>query len=87
MKNKITILGIFAVDLTFIAKKLPQLGETVLSEDFYLGPGGKGSNQAVAASRLGSDVSFLTLIGDDNFGENSSDGPWVLIASAFGLGN
>ena len=69
MNNKITILGMFAVDLTFVVERLPEIGETIFSEDFYSGPGGKGSNQAVASSRLGADVCFLTSIGKDYFGK------------------
>ena len=45
------------------------MGETILGSDFKLGPGGKGSNQAVAAGRLGADVSFITRLGRDPFAE------------------
>jgi ribokinase len=73
MKAKpITIMGIFAVDLTFLTKSLPVWGETVLGSGFRLGPGGKGSNQSVAAARLGATVYFISKIGDDNFGEIAS---------------
>jgi ribokinase len=65
----ITIMGIFVVDLAFRTNALPRWGETVLGSDFALGPGGKGSNQAVAAARLGGDVSFISKVGRDTFGE------------------
>tara|TARA_B100001057_G_C22808980_1_gene934610 strand:- start:542 stop:1456 length:915 start_codon:yes stop_codon:yes gene_type:complete len=73
MKKKISILGVFAVDMTFIAEKFPKIGETILANDFFLGPGGKGSNQAVASSRLGSEVNFLTALGRDSYGEIGID--------------
>lgn len=68
-RKPITIMGVFAVDLAFRTKHLPVWGETVLGSDFRLGPGGKGSNQAVAAARLGGKVQFITKIGQDMFGE------------------
>lgn len=64
----IAILGIFAADTAYRARRLPQIGETVLGEGFALNPGGKGSNQAVAAARAGGDVALLTKIGRDTFG-------------------
>jgi ribokinase len=65
----ITIMGIFVADLAFRTPKLPAWGETVLGLSFKLGPGGKGSNQAVAAARLGGDVSFISKLGRDTFGD------------------
>jgi len=65
----ITVLGSFVADLAFRAKKIPAWGETILGSDFRLGPGGKGSNQAVAASRLGSKVGFISKLGRDSFGD------------------
>jgi ribokinase len=65
----ITIMGIFVADLTFRTPRLPVWGETVLGSDFRIGPGGKGSNQAVAAARLGADVTFISKVGRDAFGE------------------
>ena len=67
--NRITVLGSFVTDLTFRTKKVPAWGETIMGSDFRLGPGGKGSNQAVAAARLGGNVSFLSKLGRDSFGE------------------
>ena len=68
-KPRIAILGIFVADLAFRAKRMPVIGETLIGEGFALGPGGKGSNQSVAAARAGGDVSFITRIGRDTFGE------------------
>ncbi len=65
----ITVLGSFVADLAFRAHKVPAWGETVLGSDFKLGPGGKGSNQAVAAARLGGKVSFISKLGHDAFGD------------------
>lgn len=65
----IVILGVFVADTTFRADRQPRMGETILGKSFALGPGGKGSNQAVAAARAGGDVHFLTRLGRDTFGE------------------
>jgi len=65
----ITILGVFVADAAFRTARRPRPGETVLGESFALGPGGKGSNQAVAAGRLGARVRFLTRLGDDAFAD------------------
>ena len=62
-------MGIFVADLAFRTPRLPAWGETVLGSDFRMGPGGKGSNQAVAAARLGARVTFISKIGRDAFGE------------------
>lgn len=62
-------MGSFVADLAFRTPHLPAWGETVLGSAFRLGPGGKGSNQAVAAARLGAHVSFISKLGNDPFGE------------------
>jgi ribokinase len=67
--SDISVLGIFVADNSFYAKKLPTKGQTVFGTGFQIGPGGKGSNQAIAAARLGSKVSFLGKIGDDANGK------------------
>ena len=67
-KNKIIVVGIFVVDLSFKSTKLPKLGETVIGGSYNIGPGGKGSNQCVAIARAGGDVSLIARIGDDQFG-------------------
>ena len=68
MSSKIAVLGIFVADVVFRTERLPKLGETLIGRGFSLGPGGKGSNQAVAAARTGGDVHLLTKIADDPFG-------------------
>jgi len=69
VSGRVVILGVFVADAAFRAERLPRIGETILGEGFALGPGGKGSNQAVAVGRLGQPVSFITRLGDDRFGE------------------
>ncbi len=64
----ITIMGIFVADVAFRTPALPVWGQTIMGLDFKLGPGGKGSNQTVAAARLGGNVAFVCKIGDDAFG-------------------
>ena len=68
-KNKIIVVGIFVVDLSFKSTKLPKPGETVIGSSYNIGPGGKGSNQCVAIARAGGDVSLIARIGDDQFGK------------------
>ena len=67
--SRIVVLGIFVADMAFRADRPPRMGETILGNSFALGPGGKGSNQAVAAARAGGDVTFLTRLGQDTFGD------------------
>ncbi len=70
MSNKwVTVMGVFAADLAFRTNKLPGWGETFIGNSFHLGPGGKGSNQAVAAARAGAKVSFISKLGNDPFGD------------------
>jgi ribokinase len=64
----ISILGIYVADLVFFGKKIPVEGETILGNNFVIGPGGKGSNQAVAAAKAGVKTYFISKIGDDQFG-------------------
>jgi len=65
----ITIMGSFVADLAFRTERIPAWGETILGAAFQLGPGGKGSNQAVAAARAGGNVTFLCKLGRDAFGD------------------
>ena len=65
----ITIMGSFVADLAFRTERIPAWGETILGASFALGPGGKGSNQAVAAARAGGNVTFLCKLGRDAFGD------------------
>jgi ribokinase len=69
MAHDIVILGVFVADAAFRCRRLPRLDETLIGDGFTLGPGGKGSNQAVAAAKAGGDVGFLARIGMDTFGE------------------
>jgi ribokinase len=66
-KRGIAILGVFVADLAFRAGRMPAMGETIFGSGFKLGPGGKGSNQAVAAARLGTPVTFISRLGADDF--------------------
>jgi ribokinase len=66
---RVVVMGIFAADLSFRTGRLPGWGETVMGSEFRLGPGGKGSNQAIAAARLGASVAFISKVGTDPFGE------------------
>ena len=68
-KSGVAVLGIFVVDLAFRAGNMPAIGETIAGSGFAMGPGGKGSNQAVAAARAGAEVTFVSRIGADAFGE------------------
>lgn len=68
-QKPVVILGVFVADTAYRAPRMPRMGETILGLDFKLGPGGKGSNQAVAAGRLGADVSFITRLGRDDFAD------------------
>jgi len=65
----ISILGIFVADISFLASKIPSTGETILGDTYNIGPGGKGCNQAIAISRLGGEVKFITKLGDDDYGK------------------
>jgi len=62
-------MGSFVVDLTFRTERIPVWGETLMGSKFKLGPGGKGSNQAVTAARAGDHVSFVSKLGPDPFGD------------------
>jgi ribokinase len=68
MKRGVAILGIFVADLAFRAGRMPGIGETIAGSGFKMGPGGKGSNQSVAAARVGAGVTFISRIGRDEFG-------------------
>jgi ribokinase len=68
MSGRVVILGIYVTDLAFRAERMPVIGETIAGSAFAMGPGGKGSNQAVAAARAGAHVVFCTRLGDDAFG-------------------
>lgn len=67
--SRVTVMGSFVVDLMGRAPHLPVPGETVKGIMFKMGPGGKGSNQGVAAKRSGADVNMITKLGKDGFAE------------------
>lgn len=69
----IIILGVFVADAAYRTPRMPVVGETLLGTGFQLGPGGKGSNQAVAAAKAGGNVAFLSRIGADTFGQMGRD--------------
>ena len=71
--EKVVVFGSFAADLTSRADKLPEPGETIIGSSFKIGPGGKGSNQGVAAKRAGADMTMITKVGDDVFGDIALD--------------
>jgi len=71
LMKKILILGSSNTDMVVKSERLPKPGETIIGGDFMINPGGKGANQAVAASRLGGDVIFVCKVGNDDFGERT----------------
>lgn len=71
MGAKILVVGSNNTDMVIKAEHLPKAGETILGGTFFMNPGGKGANQAVAASRLGGHVTFISKIGNDIFGRQS----------------
>lgn len=73
MGKPIVVFGSFVVDLTSRSSGLPVPGQTILGASFKMGPGGKGSNQAVAAHRAGADVTLVTKVGKDVFGKVALD--------------
>jgi ribokinase len=64
----VAVVGSYGIGLTVELDRVPEAGETVVGRTFRTDHGGKGSNQAVGAVRLGADVHFLTAVGDDAFG-------------------
>lgn len=74
----LTVVGSVNLDLVLRVPKLPQPGETVTDGRFSRHPGGKGANQALAAKRLGAQVSLVAVVGDDD----SADAALVLLEEA-----
>ena len=72
--GKIVVIGSSNTDLVINTSRIPEPGETVLGGRFLMAAGGKGANQAVAAQRLGGDVTFVACIGDDLFGKDALAG-------------
>ena len=73
-KAKVAVVGSSNVDMVVQLGRLPRPGETVAGGRFFQAGGGKGANQAIAAARLGAEVSFVGCVGDDEFGRRSIAG-------------
>lgn len=71
MPVKIAVVGSNMVDLISYIVRMPDRGETVEAPDFHMGCGGKGANQAVAAAKLGAEVTMVTKVGDDAFADTT----------------
>lgn len=67
--GKVAILGVFVADTAYRAPRQPRMGETILGKSFVLGPGGKGSNQSVAAAMAGAETHFISRLGKDAFAD------------------
>jgi ribokinase len=67
--GRVVVLGVFVADTAYRADRQPKLGETIMGRSFALGPGGKGSNQAVAAAMAGAETHMITRLGRDPFGD------------------
>ncbi|MPZ52525.1 MAG: ribokinase [Acidimicrobiia bacterium] len=63
--TSVTVVGSINVDLIFSAARLPKPGETIGDAEFAIAPGGKGANQALAARRMGADVTMVGCVGQD----------------------
>jgi ribokinase len=74
MAVELTVVGSINVDFVARMERLPEVGETVAARQFGRRPGGKGANQAVAASRLGADVTMVGAVGDDEFADLALSG-------------
>lgn len=68
-KPSIIVVGSSNTDMVIKSPYLPRPGETILGGTFFMNAGGKGANQAVAAARLGGNVSFIAKVGDDMLGK------------------
>lgn len=67
MEKRVLVFGSYVTDFCSRTNRFPRPGETVKGNTFRFGPGGKGSNQAIAAKRAGADVTLITKLGDDIF--------------------
>lgn len=67
--RKVVVVGSTNMDMVVQTERIPVPGETILSGSFFMNPGGKGANQAVAVARLGGEVVFITRLGNDMFGK------------------
>jgi ribokinase len=71
--KRIVVVGSSNTDMVIKTESFPKPGETLLGGEFFLFPGGKGANQAVAAARLQGNVTFVAKVGNDLFGENARE--------------
>ncbi len=69
MQGKVLVVGSLNMDMVVNVSRHPQIGETILGGKFSTFPGGKGANQAVAAARMGAEVTMIGCVGQDGFGE------------------
>ena len=69
MNKHIVVIGSIAIDNTIFTQSLPQAGTTTIADSYFQNIGGKGANQACAALFLGSDVTFIGAVGNDNNGD------------------
>ena len=74
-RPRLTVVGSVNLDLVARCERLPRPGETLTAASFARHPGGKGANQAVAAARLGAEVTFVGSVGDDDFADEALAGP------------
>lgn len=72
--NQIVVIGSSNTDMVVKTGRFPRPGETLLGGEFFMFPGGKGANQAVAAARLGGQVTFVSKVGNDLFGRQALEG-------------
>lgn len=73
-RPKIVVVGSSNTDMVVKSRRIPAPGETVTGGTFVVAPGGKGANQAVAAARLGAEVTFVARVGADAFGDQAIAG-------------
>jgi len=73
IQSVITVVGSFLAGMTLRTTHMPIFGETLIGTDFDMGPGGKGSNQAVGVARLGASSYFAGIIGNDKLAEIATD--------------
>jgi ribokinase len=73
-RPKIVVVGSANTDMVVKTERIPGPGETVIGGQFVMAAGGKGANQAVAAARLGAEVTFVACLGDDVFGDQAIAG-------------
>lgn len=71
---RILVIGSSNTDMVVKTNRFPQPGETIIGGDFFLFPGGKGANQAVAAARMGGEVDLIAKVGQDVFGQQAIEG-------------